>query len=766
MPAGPRPLMFELFQGVNTATTRPGVPDEMAYWLDGWMPLAPRNLRTLYGIGSALYTVTPGRIIIWYSFYNIGATPYVALFLSDGSVIQANTTTGATTTILAAGSILLPNIPTTGATQWGQQYLLIVAKQPNGYWVWDGALLYEAGTLAPGILLTNAGAGYSTIPTVTISGGNGTGATAVATIANGLVTSVTLTNPGSGYQVGDTPVVTIGPGSGGTGAMLTAVISSAGGGSGASLTCVMSSGGVFGYHVVSVTINSGGTNYSNLTVINVSGGSPNTAAVLTPVITGGVITSVTIVSGGAYANSVAPTATVVDNSAGNYKVTSVTINSGGSGYSPSTSIAVTAGGSPITQAVIFPVITGGVIVGTTIENAGLYGSNTPPTLTVNDTAVTATATVSLMPFAVSGTAAETYQGHVWIMNGATVLVSAPGSITDFSTSAGGDLFTSNDSFLKVAYTQAIQSNGFLFLIGDSSMNYISGVTETTANGVTTLTFTNNNADPEIGTPYPASVITQGQEIMLANSTGIFVSSGGTFVKRSEAMDGVYGTVPNFNGQQLSAAKATIFSRLVRLMLVPIIDPVSGNQVNKLLMYNGRQWWATQQDVPLTFIAAQEINSVFTAWGTDGTHLYPLFQQPSTFTKTAQSRLWDTPGGYWNQKAATRLWALASFIAGANLSYTIAIDNENTVPGIPSTATYTGTPNAIAWTNASGNPVTCTNASSAVVMWYIAGAGTFAVLPPQGVGQDGVLTGMTVTTNCGDMVLISTALRDEITLYRG
>ena len=52
-----------------------------------------------------------------------------------------------------------------------------------------------------------SGAGYSTPPAVTISGGGGSGAAAVATIASGAVTGVTVSNVGSNYT--SAPTVTI-----------------------------------------------------------------------------------------------------------------------------------------------------------------------------------------------------------------------------------------------------------------------------------------------------------------------------------------------------------------------------------------------------------------------------------------------------------------------------------------------------------------------------------------------------------------------------
>jgi fibronectin-binding autotransporter adhesin len=47
--------------------------------------------------------------------------------------------------------------------------------------------------------VTAGGAGYTSAPTVTISGGGGTGATAVANESGGVVTSITITDPGEGY---------------------------------------------------------------------------------------------------------------------------------------------------------------------------------------------------------------------------------------------------------------------------------------------------------------------------------------------------------------------------------------------------------------------------------------------------------------------------------------------------------------------------------------------------------------------------------------
>lgn len=67
-----------------------------------------------------------------------------------------------------------------------------------------------------GIKVTNGGSGYTSVPTVQITGGGGSGVTATATVTGGKVSAITVVNGGSGYTT--TPTVTI-SGGGGTGAI-------------------------------------------------------------------------------------------------------------------------------------------------------------------------------------------------------------------------------------------------------------------------------------------------------------------------------------------------------------------------------------------------------------------------------------------------------------------------------------------------------------------------------------------------------------------
>jgi len=69
--------------------------------------------------------------------------------------------------------------------------------------------------------LTAGGTGYTSAPTVAITGGGGTGATATASVSGGAVTGFTITNPGTGYTSAPTVGLT---GGAGTGAAATAVV--------------------------------------------------------------------------------------------------------------------------------------------------------------------------------------------------------------------------------------------------------------------------------------------------------------------------------------------------------------------------------------------------------------------------------------------------------------------------------------------------------------------------------------------------------------
>ena len=369
-----------------------------------------------------------------------------------------------------------------------------------------------------------------------------------------------------------------------------------------------------------------------------------------------------------------------------------------------------------------------------------------------------------VPFGVSGNGIETFQSHVWIINGDSLIFSAPASITDFSTASGGGSLTSNESSLRVRYTQLRQSNGYLYLFGDSSISYIAGV-QTTGTPPTT-TFTLQVVDPEVGTAWPDTVDVLGSNIVFANAWGGHVSFGGRSAKISPELDGIYNSVPNFGGQTPSAAKAILFGRRVWVLLLPVIDQITFQQVNKLFLWDEKHWCSAQQSISLVFVQHQEIDSVLTAWGTDGIGLYRLFQTPSTaLTRTLRSKFWAPDLSYAEIKAENRFWGIIRFYSGGASTITISIDSEKG----SSPKTIAIAPPVVVWTNNVGVVAVWRNNAAQLSTWSTAGGGDadgIVVLGPNSCGQQGALVGITISTNAADIAIISMATMPVPVQYRG
>lgn len=83
-------------------------------------------------------------------------------------------------------------------------------------------MLAAGGGVVTGITVTAGGTGYTSAPTVTLTGGGGSNATATAVLTGSAVTSVTVSNGGSNYATAPTVAFS---GGGGSGAAATAVVS-------------------------------------------------------------------------------------------------------------------------------------------------------------------------------------------------------------------------------------------------------------------------------------------------------------------------------------------------------------------------------------------------------------------------------------------------------------------------------------------------------------------------------------------------------------
>lgn len=154
-PGEPPPLWhIQDFSGINTNAQRPAIGDGEFAWLQNYFPIGSGNMRTLWSNDDPIYTVPGTQTIIYYYCFNLFAEQMCAVFLSDGTAVQVNLGTGATTIISSNIGDFYAGGPLPAASQWTAQGIIIVceAQAPNGYFAWDGATLYRPGQNAPGWL--------------------------------------------------------------------------------------------------------------------------------------------------------------------------------------------------------------------------------------------------------------------------------------------------------------------------------------------------------------------------------------------------------------------------------------------------------------------------------------------------------------------------------------------------------------------------------------------------------------------------------------
>ena len=469
------------------------------------------------------------------------------------------------------------------------------------------------------------GSGYTTVSTsVSLVGGGGSGATAVATVAAGAVTAISITNAGSGYT-----------------ALPTVVITSSIGGAGATATAVLVPTSVGGLVMVSH-----GSGYTSTPTISFTGAGGGTGATALAVLSAGSVASVTVTNGGSGFTGT-PTLTFVGG-AGTGATATAILTSG-----VITSVTVTAGGSGYTSVPAIEV------------SAGLNNA--------------ASGTVSTMPFGVSGGAIENYLSRVWLVNlyqpgvlptGGKMIVSAPGSLTDFAISDGGVGYTSTDRYLRAQYNAIRQSNGYLYPVGDSSVSVISNVQ--TAGSTATTTFNYQNTDPQTGTNYRDSMVEYGRSVLFANQTGVYGLYGGAVTKISTKVDNIFQNAifpPTAGAITPTSSVVMLYKTKCYVLALTILDPFTGSPRNVMLLWNEKEWFVASQTYDVKFIAVETINSNLNTWATDGERLFRLFAVPSPYlTKTAVSKLYGADLPYYD-KLAHRFYAYGtSHTAGTLMTF--------------------------------------------------------------------------------------------------
>lgn len=299
-------LVVKEFQGVNTKANRTAIQQNEFSWLENAMPVGFANIKvtnyrnSVYTSGNAV--VTFSNNVNHLDSFNINAADYIIACQDDGSVQYFNLTNATLGNVAIAGTFSSSGVQ---ISQWKDDRVLIV-DPAKGYYTWDGTNLISIGSVGI-IAITNAGSGYTSAPTVTISSpnnANGVQAQAVASIAANAVNSIVLTEAGTGYNTA--PTITL---SGGGGANATAIASYI----------------TFATGTVQVVVNNGGTGYTNAanTVVTISGGG-GSGANGTAVLGGGQIQQVIMTNyGSGYTNTANISVTITGGGGSNANATAV-----------------------------------------------------------------------------------------------------------------------------------------------------------------------------------------------------------------------------------------------------------------------------------------------------------------------------------------------------------------------------------------------------------------------------------------------------------
>lgn len=742
------------FAGINQQDSRTSIDDMEFFWVENFLLTGKSYYRALWDQGEPLYTVPPGTLIIYFTSFNIGNLDYFAVFLDDGTAVQVSFPDGAITVISDTPSLFFragtPQLPV--GCQSGTQYLLIGNNNTNNdYWVWDGKVLYGAGSIAPVQIseILSAGAGYTSVPTATVYGGSGTGVSLTPVLSNGSIVALIVDNPGSGYLPTDNPQVAFSGGGSDDTPILTATLSAgvvtlvtlSSGGAGyptGTFPLAFSGGGGTGaagtYTVVSGTIKalsltSGGSGYTGSPTVTFPG--QGSGAAITATEAGGSITALTVTAGGSgyvpgtYAlafsggggtgaagtytvNSSgvvasalvtvpgsgytsAPTVTLPTGSGAvavasitSSSVASITVVNGGTNLTGTPTVTIVGGGGSGATAVA--TISGGSITSVAVTDAGSGYTTTPAVQVSVGENNSAAANLALMPFGVSGTSIETFLSRVWISNpaqigptsnGGVFNVSAPESLSDFSSADGGDLFTSSDRFLKKAYTALHQSNGYLYPIADSSVSVISNVQ--TGGSPTATTFNYQNTSAQIGAAWRDTVQDYGQAVLMANRNGVQGLYGGAVQRVSKKMNNVFENAvfpPDTTAVVPSGAVANIYTIPVYLLNMTLLDPRTNTKRTVMMAWDEKNWLIASQASTLTFIGTQEISSVLTAWGTDGAGLFPLFATPSeTLTKSLSTKMYGADRDFLVKQPMTT-YVRASDFSSSQVGIAMTIEMES------------------------------------------------------------------------------------------
>ena len=712
--------VVKAFKALNTKANRTAIADEEFSWIENIQPIGFGNLKVVPASSNVSISGTP---VTWTSSvstltsWNVKNIDYIFAFEADGSAQYYNIPSNTQGNLASAGTFSSSGVR---VRQWKNDRI-IISDPSKGYSTWDGTNLITVGCIST-IGITNAGAGYTTSPTVTISApnqSNGVQATAVASISNasGTIISAQITNIGSGYT--SLPTVTIAPPTSQFGVQ-------------AQGSPTISSG-----NVVAITITNPGAGYTSAPSITITGGGGTNAAA-TAVLGSGLVSAITITEPGSGYTST-PTVTVSGGGATNNATAvagfltfntgaiGIVLNNSGTGYTsaPTVNISTAPGGG--TNAAATAIVNGGIVTQIVVTNPGA-GYTSAPTVSFSGGSGTGAKATAILSSDTSVDIAS-FQGRVWIAQGRTVYYSAAGSYNDFVTVSAGNLNLQDDT-LHSKITGLISANNFLYVFGDDSINVFSDV-RVNSSGLTS--FTNTNVSASVGSKRIDAIFPYFRSLLFMNDYGVYALVGATTTKLSDSLDGIFPYI-DFT-QPVSGGEVLLNNILCAAFNFTYKDPVNGSRQIQAVFFD-KKWFLTSQGT-LNHITSVPLTGGINLYGTNGTNLIKLYNDATVnINSTLQTALWPLTDII-RDKQALKFGVEATQTSAGNISVTV--DSESNVSPV-----YTFTNYAV-WQNIYNLTVPWINNSTTQINWIETVGTTGYDLYKSDAQQYGKYLGLTITS---------------------
>ncbi|MGC4031785.1 MAG: autotransporter-associated beta strand repeat-containing protein [Tepidisphaeraceae bacterium] len=424
----------------------------------------------------------------------------------------------------------------------------------------DQDLVAPTGNGVTGITVAGGGSGYVTAPLVTLTGGGGTGATAVANVSGGQVVGFTITNPGTGYT--SSPTVTL---TGGTESGTAATVGN--------ITRTANASGGLTFTGSGTTVLSGTNTYTGTTTVNAG----------TLAISGG--------------TAIADTAAVVVNSPATLSV------------SGSEAIGSLAGG-------------GNLFIGGSAQTLTVGGANTSTAFAGNITDATnailtktGSGTLTLSGYNTYGGVTNVSQGTLSVSNIANNTGTAGTINLGSGSGAGTLLYTGNGEVTSKAIflsTGAATNGGVLDMSGTGTLQFTAATLGANASQAHTLTLRGSTT----GIGQIDSVISDGASTrktsVVKAGTGTWVLAGAnTFTGSTTVQAGTLRTTPAaYAGLLTNAGGVDLQGGTFTLDYVSAASPVT--QVKSILTAGYTANFASGQIRSTTLAAGRTLG-----YGDDG-----------------------------------------------------------------------------------------------------------------------------------------------------